>query len=78
MAPENKEKERLAEQKSREYRDRVAANKEAAAIKLELQAMASEDKSIVLSSDTTPLSIRYGLGYKKLGKRAACLKLLRQ
>ena len=52
----------------------MAANKESALVKLELQAMASEDMSI----GAVPGEIRHGPGHKKLSKRAACLKLLRK
>ena len=71
---ESKEKERIAALKSEEYQKRVAANKDAAIRKLEQQAMASEDKSVWAG----PAGIRLGPGYKKLSKRAACLKLLAQ
>ena len=75
---ENKEKERLAKEKSHAYHAKVLANKEAAAAKLELQAMASEDVNVCMPIGATAPKLEQGPGYKKLSKRAACLKLLHQ
>jgi hypothetical protein len=70
LKAERKEKEAAAALKSKLYQEQVAANKERAAIKLELQAMGAEDINTITN--------KCGQGYKKLGKRAACLKLLRE
>jgi hypothetical protein len=63
-----KNKELAQQQKSVDFKMKVADNKQQAMIALELQVMRSLDYDVP--------SIRFGPGYTKLKKRAACGKLL--